>query len=160
MRVVIWNPGPRLLFSEKMSFPGKWWYECLLFFEKAIPRKISEFLKISSLAAPSGKIGPPEHEKIPHFFAFFKYGGFWGKRSNARGKFMKRPHFSTIFTTQTLKLLTCVYLEKSDLQILKLRDVCWFWCLRYAYNKHGLIYANITQFQDFKVEFLMMNASK
>ena len=89
MRVVILNPGLRLLFFCKSShFQGSDGMHAP-FFEKTIPRVVQENLFILSLAAPPGKMGPPEHWQIPVFFTFLKHGGFLGKRSNARGKVLK-----------------------------------------------------------------------
>ena len=90
MRVVILNPGLRLLFFCKSShFQGSDGMHAPFFFEKTIPRDVQEKLFIFPLAAPPGKMAPPEHSQIPVFFAFFKHGVFLGKRSNARGKVLK-----------------------------------------------------------------------
>ena len=110
-----------------LLFPRKWLYECPFFLEKTIPREDQARKFIFPLAAPLGSIFPPEIEQIPEISAILKNGGILGKESNARGKFMKQPRFSTFFTTETLMFLTFVNLEKSELQILKFVIIALFY---------------------------------
>ena len=111
-----------------------------LFFEKTIPREDEVRKFIFPLAAPLGSIFPPEIEQIPEISAILKNGGILGKESNARGKFMKQPRFSTFFTTETLMFLTFVNLEKSELQILKFVIIALFYL-----NFRGIILYNKIQ---------------
>ena len=96
------------------------------FSEKTIPQEAHVGKFIFPLAAPPGLILPPEIEQIPEISVILRIGAFLGKESNARGKFTEQPQLSTIFTTETLMLLTLVDLEKSQLKILKLRNIRLF----------------------------------
>ena len=91
-----------------------------LFFEKTLPREAHAGKFIFPLAAPPGLILLPEIEQIPEISVILSFGGILGKESNARGKFTEQPQLSTIFTTETLMLLTLVDLEKFEVKIWKL----------------------------------------
>ena len=124
-----------------------------LFFEKTIPREDEVRKFIFPLAAPLGSIFPPEIEQIPEISAILKNGAFLGKESNARGKFMKQPRFSTFFTTETLMFLTWVNQEKSELQILKFVNVALFYlnfCVIILYRKMKLKMSHILEILRFE----------
>ena len=78
------------------------------------------------LAAPLELILTPEIQQIPEISVILRFGAFLGKESNVGGKFTEQPQLSTIFTTETLMFLTWMDPEKSDLKILKLRNIRLF----------------------------------
>ena len=108
-------------------FHRKQWYECPFFFDKTIPQVVQFVKFIFHLAVPPAHISPPEHWQNPKKSVISIIGAFFWKRSNARGKFMKSLHISTIFTTQALMFSKFVNLEKLKLKIWKSRNIGLFW---------------------------------
>ena len=116
--------GPSSEFLPKFTyFSRKCLTECPLFFQETIHSRGHEKIIIFPLAVPLLNILSPKCGQIPQKVANFKGGGFWRKRSNARGNLTKTSGMTYFIFLKSLGYTTSLIEEKIRFQNSKFPNI-------------------------------------